>query len=277
MLLFRYLSAPALLLILSTVTFGADVWPQFRGPSGDGIVEGQSVPTQFGESQNVMWKTELEGRAWSSPVIADGLIWATTAVEKIPTEEERIAMLREEGIEEKKFKQLAIAQSVELKLVALDLESGSIRQTIDLTTVTEPDAIHSVNSYASPTPVIDGSNVYCHFGTYGTFCIDRASGNMMWQRRLPLAHSVGPGSSPFIYKNLLILIQDGLERQYVAALDKNTGQTVWERDRPEMDAPSGDQKKSFCTPIAIRDQTGSRSADLHGVTVDGFAGPNDRE
>ncbi len=244
------------ILLHPLVALSADVWPQFRGPRGDGIAVASSVPVKFGEEDSVTWKTDLPGRAWSSPVVADNVIWVTTAFEGIPTEEERVAMLRDSGIEEKKIKQLAIAKSIELKLLALDLESGSIRKTIDLVTISQPDPIHALNSYASPTPVIDGGYIYCHFGTYGTFCIDRATGEQVWQRTLPLEHSVGPGSSPMIYKNMLVLIQDGVERQYVTALDKTTGETIWEKDRPEMDAPTGDQKKAYCTPIAITDKRG---------------------
>ena len=237
-------------------TSTAENWPQFRGPSGDGVVADQQTPIEFGESKNVTWKTELPGKAWSSPVVADGVVWLTTAIERVPTEEERVKMFENAKIEKKKYKQLAIAKSVSMQLLAMDLKSGDIKHTIDLTTVQEPDAIHNVNSYASPTPVIDGAHIYCHFGTYGTFCLDRASAEVVWKRRLPLAHSVGPGSSPFVYKDLLVLIQDGTDRQYVTALDKTTGKRIWEIDRPEMDAPDGDQKKAFCTPIAITDSKG---------------------
>ena len=237
-------------------THAADIWPQFRGSSGNGIVTGQTIPTSFGEADHLTWKTELPGIGWSSPVIADEVIWVTTAIERVPTEEERVALLKKNGIEERKFKQLSIAKSIELKLLAISLKTGSLQKTIDLTTVDSPDPIHSLNSYASPTPVIDDKHIYCHFGTYGTFCIDRTSGEVRWQRKLPLVHSVGPGSSPFLLKNMLILIQDGVERQYVTALNKETGETIWEVDRPEMDAPTGDQKKAYCTPIAIRDKQG---------------------
>ena len=253
---YRSVCLTTLTLLFFQSAGAADFWPQFRGSDGNGHAADQSVPVNFSESENVAWKTELPGRAWSSPVVADNIIWVTTAIERVPTEEERVEMLRAGGIEERKIKQLAIAKSIELKLLAIAFDSGSVLKSIDLTTVGEPDPIHSLNSYASPTPVIDGPNIYCHFGTYGTFCIDRASGDLKWQRRLPLNHSVGPGSSPFIYKNLLVLIQDGTERQYVAALDKASGETVWETDRPEMDAPTGDQKKAYCTPILITDSRG---------------------
>lgn len=234
----------------------AQTWPQFRGPDGNGIAKVQSTPIQFGEKENVRWKTQLPGKAWSSPVLADGVLWATTAIERIPTEEEKIAMFEDAKIEARKFKQLAIAKSIDLKLVAIDYANGSLLKTVDLINFEKPDAIHTLNSYASPTPVIDGKNIYCHFGNYGTFCLDRTSYDLVWKRRLPLQHSVGPGSSPIIYQDSLVLIQDGLERQYVTALDKRTGETIWETDRPEMDAPSGDQKKAYSTPIAVTDKLG---------------------
>ena len=245
-------------LALTLVTSAAlgESWPQFRGPNGDGKADGQNIPIQFSESENVTWKTELPGRAWSSPVVVDGTIWATTAIEVFPSVAEREKLLLKKGIERKKFKQLQVAKQIELKLLSIDLKSGELIRTINLTTVSEPDAIHALNSYASPTPVIDGDNIICHFGTYGTYCIDRDSGSEKWKRQLALVHSVGPGSSPFIYKDMLVLIQDGVDRQYVAALNKHTGKTIWEKDRPEMDAPSGDQKKAYSTPIAIRDKLG---------------------
>ena len=236
----------------------ADSWPQFRGPQGDGIATDQNPPVKFGENQNLTWKTDISGKAWSSPVVADGVVWVTTAIERMPEEEERIELLKAAEIDEKKFKQLAIAKSIDLKLIAIDFETGSQLKTIDLVDFPKPDPIHALNSYASPTPVIDGPHVYCHFGNYGTFCIDRRSGDLVWKRRLPLSHSVGPGSSPLVHQDRLILIQDGMQRQYVTALDKFTGKTIWETDRPEMEAPTGDQKKAYCTPIAI---TGPRGRD----------------
>ncbi|MEM6471765.1 MAG: PQQ-binding-like beta-propeller repeat protein [Planctomycetota bacterium] len=231
-------------------------WPQFRGAEGDGVVRGQEVPLEFGETKNRVWKTDLNGKAWSSPVIADGVIWATTAISVVPSDEEKLELLRASGIPQKKFKQLKVAKAIDLKLYALDFETGEVLNVIDLTRIDQPDPIHSLNSYASPTPVLDDQNIYCHFGTYGTFAIDRKSGDQVWSRRLPLDHAVGPGSSPFLDDDRLVLIQDGMERQYVIALDKLTGKTIWETDRPEMDAPSGDQKKAYCTPIRIVDSAG---------------------
>ncbi len=253
----RSLIAVGLMFPITIASLRADApWPQFRGPGGDGIAVNQTPPVEFGEEEKVTWKKEIPGRAWSSPVVADGVVWLTTAIERTPTSDERQALLRKTDNDEKKFNQLAIAKAIELKLLAIDFESGEILHTLDLATIDEPDAIHSLNSYASPTPVIAGNKIFCHFGTFGTFAIELATQEVVWQRVLPLHHAVGPGSSPFIYANMLVLIQDGMDRQYVTALDQSTGSTVWEVDRPAMDAPDGDQKKSYCTPIAITDSKG---------------------
>lgn len=248
-------------LVGATLTFGSAAethpWSQFRGPGGDGHASADDVPVHFGESENLKWKTLLPGKGWSSPVVSrQGTVWVTTAIENIPSREEQEALALASGEDPKNFKQKQIAKSIQLQVLEVDFETGEIRRTLDLFEVDSPDAIHGLNSYASPTPVLDGDRLYCHFGTYGTACLDLESGDIIWQKQFPLEHSVGPGSSPFIHDDRLILIQDGTDQQYVIALDKHSGRTLWKTDRPEMRAPKGDQKKAYCTPITIIDVRG---------------------
>ncbi|MEM6978394.1 MAG: PQQ-binding-like beta-propeller repeat protein [Planctomycetota bacterium] len=260
-----------------------DQWREFRGPTGDGHASNQRPPLTFAGTsssdqswRNHDWSVDLPGKAWSSPIVVDDQVWLTTAIEVKPSDQERLELLRKTDNAEKKFKQLAIAKSIELKALVVDLRTGRHLRTIELITVQQPDAIHSLNSYASPTPVADDESVYCHFGTFGTFCIDRNTGEIAWQRILPLQHAVGPGSSPILHGNKLVLIQDGMERQYVTALDKSTGQTLWETERPPMEAPSGDQKKAYCTPVAIIDSNGQEQLLCMGsqwmVSIDAESG-----
>lgn len=249
--------ALALAVSVPASVFADHPWPQFRGPDGNGIASADDIPTQFSESENVSWKTPLPGKGWSSPVVSnDGSIWVTTAIENIPSREEQEALALASGEDPKKFKQKQIAKSIQLQVMELDFDTGSLKRTIDLFTIDSPDAIHGLNSYASPTPVLDGDRIYCHFGTYGTVCLDAKSGSVVWKKQFPLEHSVGPGSSPFIDGERLVLIQDGVDFQYVIALDKNSGETIWKADRPEMRAEKGDQKKAYCTPISITDKNG---------------------
>ncbi len=227
-------------------------WPQFRGPLGNGVADAEDLPVKFGESDALVWKTKLPGRGWSSPVSRNGKIWLTTAAEIVPSEEERIKLLTEAGDDPKKFKVRQIMSSIMIGIQVIDWKTGKLEKEIELKKIDAPDSIHSLNSYASPTPVLDGGKLYAHFGTFGTWCVDTENGEVVWQTRLPLEHSVGPGSSPFIYEDKLILICDGVDQQYVTALDKNSGKEIWKTDRPAMRAPTGDQKKAYNTPIVIQ-------------------------
>ncbi len=224
-------------------------WPQFRGPSGNGISAAAGVPLHWTEEENVAWKTPIPGKGWSSPVVADGVVWMTTATERAPTEEEKAELLSQ--VETKQQKARQVAATVQFQAVAVDLASGEVLKTVQLLEFSHPDPIHTLNSYASPTPVLEDGFLYCHFGTYGTACLDTRTDQVVWEKRFPLVHNVGPGSSPFIAGDLLILICDGVDDQYVLALDKKTGETAWKTARPPYRAEDGDRRKAYCTPILI--------------------------
>lgn len=200
-------------------------WNQFRGPAADGHSRSQNLPTSWSETENIRWKTPVPGKAWSSPVVANSLVWLSNA-----TEDGR-----------------------RLSLVAVDAVTGEKRRDQTIFEVAEPMFCHPFNSYASPTPVTDGDRIWVHYGSAGTACIETASGNVCWQRRdLPCDHHRGPGSSPILFDNLLILTFDGFDRQYVVALDKRTGRTAWKADRSiDYGSDDGDFKKAYCTPTVL--------------------------
>lgn len=244
------------LLALSTGVAASTPWPQFRGPNGDGIATAENVPVTFGESDALKWKTELPGRGWSSPVFDGKTLWMTTAEEVFPGEEEKTRILKEAGEEEKVFASRQVATRIELAAVAVDYESGKILKTVPLADIDNPQTIHTLNSFASPTPVLENGILYAHFGTFGTFAIDTAKGEIVWQVKIDLEHGVGPGSSPVLHEGRLILICDGVDRQFVTALDATDGKTVWTTERPAMRTPTGDQKKSYNTPVIVTGRDG---------------------
>jgi len=218
-----------LILLLAALPEHGD-WPQFRGPDGMGVASGQGFPLTWSEAKNVRWKTRLHGRAWSSPVVLGDQVWVTTATDK----------------------------GDELFAVALDRESGKIVHDLKLFQVEKPQYAHPFNSYASPTPVIEPGRVYVTFGSPGTAAVDTRSGKVQWERRdFDCNHFRGAGSSPILFGNLLIMHFDGSDHQFVAALDKRTGKTVWRTarsidfkdlgpdGRPEAE---GDYRKAFATP-----------------------------
>ena len=217
---------PCLGLVLCTGILRADTnWPDYRGPSADGLSQAIGLPLTWSETQNVRWNTPIHGRGWSTPVIWGKQVWLTTAT----------------------------PDGHEMFVLCLDKETGKILLDKKLFTNAETDNIHDVNSYASPSPVIEEGKVYVHFGKYGTACLDTHSFQTLWERLdLTCTHSVGPGSSPILYGNLLILTMDGTDVQFTVALNKQTGKNVWKTDRSvNMEPVAPERRKSFNTPMLV--------------------------
>ena len=205
-------------------------WPQFRGPEGNGISDAKGLPLTWSEEENVKWKTAIPGRAWSSPVILGREIWMTTANPK----------------------------GTELSVVCVDKETGKTLHDRKIFDVEAPQFAHAFNTYASPTPVIEPGRLYVSWGSPGVACLDTKTAKVIWERRdFVCNHFRGAGSSVTIFKNLLIHNFDGSDFQYVVALDKDTGKTVWRTERSvdfkdlkpdgKVDA-DGDWRKAFSTP-----------------------------
>jgi len=212
--------------LLSTSLTAGDHWPELRGPTADGRSDAVGLPLTWSPTKNVVWKTAIHDRGWSSPVVWGEQIWLTTAT----------------------------ADGRQLFAVCVDLATGRIVHDVKVFDVAEPEPIAEVNSYASPTPVVEQGRVYVHYGTYGTACLDATDGRILWTRRdLNCDHHEGPGSSPILHGKLLIFHVDGRDVQYVVALDKATGKTVWRTPRSiDYSRYHPNLRKAFCTPIVIR-------------------------
>lgn len=225
-----------------------DRWSQFRGLTGTAKAASDSRPAvEFSLKQQTDWAVDIPGTGWSSPVYAGNLIWLTTAVTRQASPEAIQAKLQgdpQAGIK-------TLAANVELRAIAVDSTSGKLVHNRLLKTVTDPDPINPMNSYASPTPAISDGRVICHFGSYGTWCLNAETAEPIWETQYSIQHSVGPGSSPVIFDDRVILVCDGMDRQFIAAVDLMTGKEIWKTDRPPIRARDGEQKKAYCTPILI--------------------------
>ena len=224
--------------VAATNNDAATGWPEFRGPRGNGLVTapGETIgaPLSWSETENITWKTPIPHQGWSTPVILDGQVWLTTATEN----------------------------GHEFFALCLDAVSGEILFHERLFHAEDPEPLgNDVNSYASPSPAVEPGRVYIHFGSYGTACINTDTFETVWERTdLECRHFRGPGSSVLLYEDLLILTFDGADLQYVAALNKHTGETVWKTDRStewtDLDEDGeplleGDFRKAFTTPLII--------------------------
>jgi len=206
----------------------------FRGPRGDGTVIGARLPLRWSETNNVRWKVAIPNLGWSSPVVEGGRVWVTSATK----------------------------DGKDYFAYCVDAETGKLLIERRLFHCDNPEPLgNAVNCYASPTPAIADGRVFVHFGSYGTACLDAKSGETLWAREdFKCRHYRGPGSSVVLYRGLVILTFDGVDVQYVAALDARTGKTVWQTDRQivwndldENGNPKreGDFRKGFATPLVI--------------------------
>lgn len=244
----RFLPAILSVVLLTRANAAESEWPQFRGPGGQGHTEQGHLPLIWNESQNVAWKTELPGEGHSSPVISENQIWLTAAITRPLTDEEekrRLSSLKNSN-------GLKVAGSLSLHAILVDRESGDVLKQIPVFEVAEAEPKHSLNSYASPTPVIAGDQVYVHFGTYGTACIDRASGHIVWRNQdFQIDHQNGPGSSPVVWDDKLIIHFDGTDSQFIAAFNRFTGAVAWKTVRSGSMDPTPELKKAYCTPLIV--------------------------
>lgn len=239
----------ALLSALSLqATYADEHWNQFRGPQGNGISAAMHLPVEFDEAKNVRWKIAIPDRGWSSPVVWGDEIWLTA------------------GSDEKK----------ELRAICVDLKSGKFVKNIKVFDMIDrkvdraykADSPH-LNSPATPTSVVEEERVFVSFGSQGIACLDRKTGDKIWERRdLRIYQPVRQGSSPIVDNKNLYVAYDGTDQQSFVALDKETGETRWKKDRnvetdwdatlrsrgfapEEADDKPNDNKKSFATATLV--------------------------
>ena len=205
-----------LLIVWAGAAAYADDWPAFRGPTGQGHSVERGLPIEWSEEKNVVWKTPVAGRGWSSPVVADGRVWLTTAVQG------------------------------SLRLLAFETETGREVVNAEVFRTRDRNAPNPKNSLASPTPIVDTarSQVYVHFGASGTAALT-TSGAVVWTRRFPYISQHGNGGSPILYRDLLILSCDGYDQAFVVALHTATGEVRWRTDRPQPIS------QAYSTPVVI--------------------------
>jgi outer membrane protein assembly factor BamB len=218
---------PLLFALLATAAFADDSWPQFRGPLQNGVADAKGVPLEWSEQNNVKWKTEIPGEGWSSPIVANGQIWLTTA----------------------------LAEGHSLHALCVDFATGKILHDVEVFKIDTPPAKHKRNSYASPTGIIDGDRVFVHFGPMGTACLNAKTGSIRWENReLIYDPQNGPGGSLAAWKDKLLIPCDGMDAQYEVALDKATGKVVWKTERsaiPELMKLPADMRKAYGTPVLM--------------------------
>lgn len=219
---------PLVVFLLAVPLLNAEDWPAWRGPRLDGTSAAKDVPLTWSKTENVLWRTEIPGSGYSSPIVFGDRVFVTTCVgdDKVGATGQR-------------------------DLLCLDRAAGKVlwRKTV---VTAKQEFKHGENSRASATPCTDGKHVWVAFLAEPDMvvaCYDY-DGNKVWDKspgKLLSRH--GFCSSPILHKDVVILNGDqdakGSDRAYLVALDKATGAEKWRIDRPN-------RIRSYCTPLLVQ-------------------------
>lgn len=240
------------LLIYSFTPSNSD-WPQFRGSENNMIATGTDYPTEWNDSLNVLWKADLSGTGWSSPIVTGDKIFITSAfLEKVAPTDEAKAQHTPQTLapDAKQVPTPTQPESNSYKkevyrweLTCFDLKSGKElwKQVAHQGNPTIKK--HDGSTYACETPVTDGKRIFAYFGMTGVYCYD-LDGNLLWQKYLGAFNTQndwGTGSSPVLYKDVLYIQVDNEENSFLIALDAVTGNEKWKVNR--------DEKTNYSTPV----------------------------
>lgn len=227
-------------------------WPQWRGPDGSGISNEKNLPSEWAPDKNIKWKTAIDGRSHSSPIVWGNRVFLTTAVEgaEVPG-----AKAAKHLFDNKDFVHpdaIGANRKHTFKVLCLDRDTGKILWQATAWEGTPYDDRHRKSSYAASTPATDGKLVYAYFGTEGMYAYD-FKGKLAWKAQVGNIATLGLGTatSPILYENLVILQcdEDNGVASFIVALDKKTGKEVWRVPRKIQ--------VSWSTPMLVR--TSSRA------------------
>jgi outer membrane protein assembly factor BamB len=258
----KVVGSAILTIVASCHSFAQENWLSFRGPGSRGTATNQSIPTKWTATDNILWKKDLPGRGWSSPIVVDNRIIVTTVVNSSANEEAKKGLYF--GGDRSKPPQ----SEHQWQVHCLDAMTGQLLWEKTVKQGIPEYPIHIKNSYASETPVSDGKNVYVYFGNVGVFCFDML-GNEVWRKEIagnPMRAGWGTAASPVLHNDQLFLVNDNERDSYLVALNKVTGQELWRKSR--------DEKSNWSTPyvwvnskrteLVTAGTNGVRSYDLDG-------------
>ena len=238
-------------------------WPQFRGAKADGLGEGNTLPETWSATENVVWKTELPGWGWSSPVIWEKRIFVTAAVHEGPRDR-----MFAGGYPGGFVKPTDVHRWM---VFCLDFDTGKVVWEREVHKGMPPQTRHPRNSYASETPICDGQRVYAYFADIGVFCFGM-DGKPLWEKRwdsYPTRGGWGTGSSPVLHNDRLLIVNDNEKQSFMVALDKTTGEQIWRVERAEKSnwATPYVWENELRTEIVTIGTNRARSYDLEGKVL----------
>ena len=257
--------AVATLAFTGTVAAGQDQWPRFRGLMAGAVADDPTLPDTWSETENLVWKTDIAGLGWSSPVVWDDHIFITAAISagtEPPPQRGFYSGRGAPGVQGSSAVHRWIVYDV-------DFATGSIRWEHEVAIAAPPMTRHIKNSYASETPVTDGERIYVYFGSIGLVTAIDMRGETVWTRELGAYNGpqlYGTAASPVLHNDYLYIINDNATQSFLVALDTSTGDEVWRVERDEVENWSTPLvwENEVRTEIVTTGQGKIRSYDLDG-------------
>ncbi len=211
----------------------AEEWGHWRGPTGNGTTEGKP-PIQWSESKNIKWQIAIPGAGSGSPVVWGDQVFVVTSV---PSEKN--------------------AKELQFQLHSFDRKTGKTLWSRTATQAVPHQETHNTNTHASASPCTDGQHVYAHFGSRGLFCYTM-KGDLKWKRefgKMETRNGFGEGSSPVLEGNMVLVPWDHEGPSSLFALNKLTGETIWEAKR--------DEPTCWATPLVVT-HSGKKQVVMNG-------------
>jgi outer membrane protein assembly factor BamB len=211
-------------------------WPQFRGPRAGVAADDAALPDSWSRTENVVWRTGIPGTGWSSPVIWGDHIFVTSVISAADQEPPKPGLY---------FGGERPAPTAEHRwmVYAIDFSTGRIRWEREVHRAPPATSRHLKNSYASETPVTDGTRVYAYFGNVGLFVFDM-NGTLLWSKdfgAVNMRNGWGTAASPVLHRDRLYIVNDNDTQSFLAAFDASSGREIWRVTR--------DERSNWATPF----------------------------
>ena len=235
-------------------------WPQWRGPTWNGVAPHAKPPIAWSETENLRWKAPIDGKGWATPIIWGDRIFLLTAIESdkelsipdvIP---EGTPNINEHPQVKGEWRPQRFAILCLNRVTGKQIWKRVVREAMP------HQGHHNKGGFASASPVTDGEHLFAYFGSQGLFCYD-LDGELVWEKNLgpqAIEDSLGEGSSPALFGNTLVIVVDQETQSYVVALDKRTGNEIWRQNR--------DETSNWSTP-RIFTYAGRDQVVINGATV----------
>ena len=223
-------------------------WHHWRGPHATGTAIDANPPTTWSETENIRWKVAIPGTGHAAPIIWENKIFIQTAVKgEAPKEEEQEADDDNpfSGFFQERRGRGGSTDMYKFDLIALNRSNGDILWQKTLKEIAPHEGTHQDATYASNSPVTDGEYIYAYFGSRGLYCVDMM-GNLKWEKNVGTmykSNTFGEGSSPALYGDKIVVLQDHERGSFITALDKRTGDVLWKTDR--------DERTTWSSPIIV--------------------------